>query len=101
VKVIVDMTIIPIGVGVSLSRYVAACEKVFQEAGLKAQLHANGTNIEGEWDKVFAAIKRCHEIVHEMDSPRIFTTIHVGTRIDRQQTMEEKITSVKMKMRSK
>ncbi len=41
--------------GVSLSPYVAACEKVLKEAGLKTVLHANGTNIAGEWDKVFAA----------------------------------------------
>ena len=62
-KVIVDLCVIPLGAGVSLSRYVAACERVLSEAGLKAQLHANGTNIEGEWDEVFAAIKRCHEVV--------------------------------------
>jgi uncharacterized protein (TIGR00106 family) len=99
VKAIVDMTIIPIGIGVSLSRYVAACEKIFGEAGLKAQLHANGTNIEGEWDAVFAAVKRCHEVVHQMGSPRIFTTIHVGTRIDRDQSMEDKIASVRTKMK--
>ncbi len=98
-KTIVDVTIIPIGIGVSLSPYVAACEKVFREAGLKAQLHANGTNIEGEWDAVFTAIKRCHEVVHEMGSPRIFTTIHVGTRTDRDQTMEDKIASVRMKLK--
>lgn len=98
-KVIADVTIIPIGIGVSLSRYVAACEKVFKDAGLKTELHANGTNIEGEWDAVFNAIKKCHEVVHEMGSPRIFTTIHVGTRTDRDQTMEDKITSVKIKMK--
>jgi uncharacterized protein (TIGR00106 family) len=44
-NVIVDLCIVPIGVGVSLSSYVAACEKVFAEAGLKTALHANGTNI--------------------------------------------------------
>jgi len=98
-KAIADVTIIPIGIGVSLSRYVAACEKVFKDAGLKTELHANGTNIEGEWDAVFNAIKKCHEVVHEMGSPRIFTTIHVGTRTDRDQTMEDKITSVKTKMK--
>ena len=65
-NVILDLCIVPIGVGVSLSPYVAACEKVLAEAGLKTVLHANGTNIEGEWDKVFAAIKRCHEVVHEL-----------------------------------
>ena len=55
-NVILDFCIVPIGVGVSLSPYVAACERVLKEAGLKTVLHANGTNIEGEWDKVFAAI---------------------------------------------
>jgi len=98
-KVIVDLTIIPIGVGVSLSPYIAACEKNFTEAGLKTQLHANGTNIEGEWDEVFAAIKRCHEAIHQMGAPRISTTIKVGTRVDRDQTMEDKIQSVQARMK--
>lgn len=97
-KAIIDLCVVPIGVGVSLSRYIAACERVLNEAEVKTALHANGTNIEGEWDAVFAAIKRCHELVHEMGAPRIFTTIRLGTRIDRDQTMEEKILSVREKM---
>jgi uncharacterized protein (TIGR00106 family) len=97
-QVIVDLCVIPLGVGVSLSRYVAACEKVLMEAGLTFQLHANGTNIEGEWDEVFAAIKRCHQVVHEMGAPRIATTIRLGTRTDRDQTMQDKIRSVEEKL---
>jgi uncharacterized protein (TIGR00106 family) len=97
-KVLVDLCIVPIGVGVSLSSYVAACEKVLIDAGLKTSLHSYGTNIEGEWDAAFAAIKRCHEVVHGMGAPRITTTIKLGTRTDREQTMEDKIASVKEKM---
>jgi uncharacterized protein (TIGR00106 family) len=97
-KVIVDFCLIPIGVGVSLSEYVAECEKILNEAGFEIQLHANGTNIEGEWDEVFTAIKRCHERVHDMGVPRISTTIKLGTRIDRVQTMEDKIKSVQEKL---
>lgn len=97
-KVIVDLSIIPIGVGVSLSSYVAACERILKDAGLKAQLHANGTNIEGDWDAVFGAIKRCHEKVHEMGAPRVSTTIHAGTRTDRDQSMDDKIRSVQEKL---
>lgn len=89
---------VPIGVGVSLSPYVAACEKVLKEAGLKTVLHANGTNIEGEWDKVFATIKRCPEVVHQMGAPRTSTFLHLGTRTDRNQTMDEKIKSVEAKL---
>ncbi len=43
-------------------------------------LHAYGTNIEGEWDDVFLAVKKCHEKVHEMGSPRISTTLRVGNQ---------------------
>lgn len=97
-KVIVDLTVIPIGVGVSLSPWVAACEKVLREAGLEPQLHANGTNIEGEWDAVFAAIRRCHEVLHALGAPRIATEIRLGTRTDRAQSMADKIRSVESKL---
>jgi uncharacterized protein (TIGR00106 family) len=77
---------------------VAACQRVLETAGLSHQLHAYGTNIEGEWDDVFAAVKRCHEVVHALGAPRITTTLKVGTRIDRQQTMQEKVDSVADKL---
>jgi len=92
--VIVDLCVVPMGVGVSVSEYVSACQTVLQEAGLKTHLHAYGTNIEGEWDAVFAAIKRCHEVVHEHGAPRITTTIKCGTRVDRSKGMQEKVDSV-------
>ncbi len=97
-NVILEFTVIPLGVGVSLSKYVAACEKILKEAGLHYELHANGTNVEGEWDTVFTAIKRCHETIHAMGAPRISTTIKVGTRTDRPQTMADKVESVKAKL---
>ncbi len=97
-NVIADLCVVPIGVGLSVSHYVAACERVLSAAGLKTQLHAYGTNIEGEWDVVFTAIKRCREVVHEMGAPRISTTIKLGTRTDRAQTMEDKVRSVKEKL---
>jgi uncharacterized protein (TIGR00106 family) len=97
-KVLVDVSIVPIGVGVSLSRYVAACERVLQEAGLHPQLHAYGTNVEGEWDDVFTAVKRCHDVLHEMGAPRVSTNMRVGTRTDRDQTLQDKIDSVRAKL---
>ena len=96
-KVIIDLCVVPVGVGVSVSRHVAACQQVLEDAGLSYSMHAYGTNIEGEWDVVFAAVKHCHEVVHQMGAPRISTTIKVGTRIDREQTMDEKIKSVREK----
>jgi len=96
-KVIADLCVVPLGVGVSVSEYVAACEKILRDAGLKTRLHAYGTNIEGEWDTVFDAVKRCHQVVHEMGAPRISSTLRFGTRTDRQQTMDDKVRSVEDK----
>ena len=97
-KAIVDLCVVPIGVGISVSKYVAACQQVLSEAGLDFTLHAYGTNIEGEWDAVFAAVKKCHETVHALGAPRITTTLKVGTRTDRDQTMADKIKSVGEKL---
>jgi uncharacterized protein (TIGR00106 family) len=92
--VIVDLCVVPLGVGVSVSKYVARCQQILEDAGLEIRLHAYGTNIEGEYDQVFAAIRRCHEEIHEAGAPRISTTIKLGTRIDRVQTMADKLKSV-------
>ncbi len=97
-KVIMDLCVVPLGVGVSVSSYVAACERILKEAGLKTQLHAYGTNIEGEWDAVLAAVKKCHETVHAMGAPRVSSIIKLGTRTDRDQTMDDKVKSVQAKL---
>ena len=97
-KVLVDISIVPLGVGLSLSSYIAECEKIFSAAGLKTALHAYGTNVEGEWDEVFGAIRKCHETLHAMGAPRISTNMRLGTRTDRQQTMEDKVRSVTEKL---
>lgn len=96
--VIADFCLVPLGVGVSVSPYIAACERILSDAGLETHLHAYGTNVEGEWDKVLAAVRRCHEVVHEMGAPRISTSLKLGTRTDRKQTMADKVHSVRQKL---
>jgi len=97
-NVIAQFTVIPIGTGTSLSSYVATCERVLAATGLTYELHANGTNLEGEWEAVMDAIKRCHETLHAMGVPRISTNVTIGTRSDRPQRMADKIASVREKL---
>ena len=97
-RAIVDIAIIPLGVGLSLSPYVAACERILSESGLDPRLHANGTNVEGEWDEVMAALRRCHEKLHEMGAPRVATNMRLGTRVDKAQTGDDKVRSVREKI---
>lgn len=98
--VILDFTIVPVGTGVSLSAYVATCERILARSGLTYEMHANGTNLEGEWEDVFAVIRCCHETLHAMGVARLHTDIRLGTRCDRLQTMKDKINSVKKKLKT-
>ncbi|MCI0511414.1 uncharacterized protein (TIGR00106 family) [Chromohalobacter marismortui] len=99
--VIVDLCVVPLGVGVSVGEYIAACQRVIDAAGLEYRMHAYGTNIEGPWDDVMAVVKACHQRVHEMGAPRITTTLKMGTRIDREQHMDDKVSSVEQHLQSR
>jgi uncharacterized protein YqgV (UPF0045/DUF77 family) len=56
---------------------------VLTDAGLKIQPHPNGT-----------ATEAFHRAVHAMACPRVYTTVKINTRTDRDQTLEEKVASV-------
>ncbi len=90
----VDLCVVPLGVGISLSPFVAACQKVIEKTGLDYELGPSGTAIEGEWEKVFDCVKACHEAVHSLGATRIYTTLKVNTRIDRNQSFREKVPNV-------
>jgi uncharacterized protein YqgV (UPF0045/DUF77 family) len=47
---------------------------------------------------VFSALRECHERVHALGVPRISTSIRLGTRTDRDQTMADKLESVQRKL---
>ncbi|KAF9520618.1 hypothetical protein BS47DRAFT_1374751 [Hydnum rufescens UP504] len=81
---VADFCLIPMGTGeVSVAEYIAKCQLVLEASGLKYKMHGYGTNLEGPWDEVSAAIHSCHQAVHAHGAPRIATDIRIGTRIDR------------------
>jgi uncharacterized protein (TIGR00106 family) len=43
---------------------------------------------------VFQAIEACHQAVHAMGCPRVYTTVKINTRTDKEQTLEDKVASV-------
>lgn len=97
-KIIAELSIIPIGVGLSLSEYIAECERILKSKGLQTQLHAEGTNVEGELDDVFEAIKACIDAMHKQGVPRLVTNVKVSSRTDKQETMRDRINSVENKI---
>ena len=90
----IDLCLVPIGVGISLSPYIKECKKIIEKFDLKHEVGPNGTAIEGNWEDVFECVRSCHEKIHEIGAPRIYTTLKVNTRVDKYQKFEDKVKSV-------
>tara|TARA_Y100001968_G_C19155732_1_gene618354 strand:+ start:393 stop:701 length:309 start_codon:yes stop_codon:yes gene_type:complete len=90
----VDLCLVPLGVGTSLSPYIAVCQKIIESYGLVHELGPNGTSIEGDWEAVFDCIHQCHKEVHLKGAARIYSTLKINTRTDRRQSFKDKVPSV-------
>lgn len=90
-RVIADICMIPIGVGVSLSKYINIAYQELKNAGLGARLHPYGTEIEGEYAKVSSAIEKAMQALHDAGVPRVHVTIKLGSRVDKAQSMQDKL----------
>ena len=54
-------------------------------------LHAYGTNVEGDLDTILETIGRIHVLLHAEGTPRLSTAIKIGTRTDKDSTLEGKL----------
>lgn len=97
-RAIMDFTVFPIGTGNSISSYIAACERVLTYAGLDPHLHAFGTEVEGEWEALMVAVRRCHEAVHRTGAPRVLTYLKLETRNNDEANLSQPVDSVRRKL---
>jgi uncharacterized protein (TIGR00106 family) len=89
-QALAEIQVIPLGVGTSVRRQVKRAQAIIEESGLVFELHAYGTNVEGELDAIFATIERIHETLHAEGTPRIATALKIGTRTDKPPTLKGK-----------
>jgi uncharacterized protein (TIGR00106 family) len=90
-KALAEIQVVPLGVGVSVRKEVMRAHRILQESGLVCQLHAYGTNVEGDLDAVLAAIRAIHVTLHAEGVVRIVTNVKLGTRTDKEQTLQAKL----------
>ena len=69
---LVSVAIIPLGVGDSLSSYIAEVIKVIDKSGLSHCTTSMSTEIEGEWDDVMRVVK---------DAVSVFTDKGIRTNL--------------------
>ncbi|MEW6573846.1 MAG: MTH1187 family thiamine-binding protein [Bacillota bacterium] len=93
--VVAEISVVPVGTGSpSVSRYVADCIKVLGNSGLKYEVTAMGTIVEGELDAVLAAAKQMHEVPFNTGAERVVTTVKIDERRDKQLSMKGKVEAV-------
>ncbi|QSZ30064.1 hypothetical protein DSL72_004582 [Monilinia vaccinii-corymbosi] len=94
-KAVADFCLIPIGTPTaSVSKEVAAVQRLMKASGLSYSMHSAGTTVEGTWDEVMRLIGQAHTLVHQNGVLRVQTDIRAGTRTDKDQHFQDKVSKV-------
>ena len=97
---IMEISIIPLGTGVtSVSQYVASAVRALEgEAGVKYELTAMGTIVEGDLDRLLGLARRMHQAVLDAGVMRVVTTIKIDDRRDKASSIDSKVKAVKRRL---
>ncbi len=97
--VIAEVTTYPIGMGISLSRYVKRAIKVLDESNLDYEIGPMSTTIEaGSVEQILEVIGKMHNAIGEAGCQRISTAIRIDDRRDKDREMMDKVAAVMVKV---
>ena len=95
--VLLEMSVVPLGKGESVSQYVARCVDLVDQSGLDYQLHAMGTIVEGDLQQVVELMRQCIEEVAK-GSNRVTCTAKIDYRRGSAGRLKSKVASVEQKL---
>jgi uncharacterized protein (TIGR00106 family) len=94
-----EISIIPVGAGVSLSKYIAKAVQVLEgEPEIDYELTSMGTNVVGDLDRLLGVARSMHQAVMDSGVQRVVTTIKIDDRKDKSVTLSSKLESVRKKL---
>jgi uncharacterized protein (TIGR00106 family) len=97
---IAAVSISPVGVGTSVSAYVAAALAVVRAQDLvRYRLDPMFTTLEGDLGDIYALVERMQEAVFAAGAERVGTVLKIDDRRDRAVRMEEKVAAVERRLR--
>jgi uncharacterized protein (TIGR00106 family) len=96
---IMEISTAPLGTcGTGLGHYVAAMMNVIKESGLSYTLTDMGTIIKGNVSELLDLAKKIHEAPFNIDAMRVYTTIRIDDRRDKEVKLGDKIDSVQNRL---
>jgi uncharacterized protein (TIGR00106 family) len=92
-----DLTVIALGrADTSASRYIAEIQRRLERQDrVRYALHAMGTSLEGTTADILAIVAELHAVPFELGIPRVYSVLKLDERRDREQTLEDKVESVR------
>lgn len=92
-----EFSIVPLGVGSSLSDRLSIVLKIVDESGMPYKVNPMGTVIEGEWEDTMALIKKCRDELMKSEE-RVIISIKIDDRKSKSNRIDEKVASVERKI---
>jgi len=94
--VVAELSVIPLGKDVSVSKYVKAALEVLKSANVKYKPGAMSTTIEAKnLDELFSVVKMAHEAVFRMGAKRVVTTVKIDDRRDKTLSITSKLGAIR------
>lgn len=93
--VLAQLSIAPVGVGISLSRYVKIVLDVLRENKIRFETNDMATVIETEnLETLFNVVKEAHNAVIDAGAQRVITEVKIDDRRDKKVRLGSKIKSL-------
>ena len=100
VAILVELSIVPLGVGASVSKFLVPAIKELERLGVKYEVTPMCTVFEAEnVEEAFNIIKAAHEAVFGENVKRVVTTVKIDDRRDVERGMKEKVESLKKEVK--
>lgn len=95
-----DLTVIALGrPDASASAYIAEIQRrLAAQDRVRYVMHAMGTSLEGTVEDVLDVVRELHGVPFELGAPRVYTVLKLDERRDREQTLEDKVESVRRRL---
>ncbi len=93
---LLELSVIPLGRGRSISEDIAELLKIIDASGLDYRLTATGTIVEGNWDQLMDVAKRCHLEMRKR-TERVVTFLKVDDYGDHAGRLKAAVESVEQK----
>ncbi len=90
---LLQLSIVPLGRGRSISPDVADVVKIIQASGLDYRVTATATILEGNWDQLTEVAKKCHLKMREK-TERVLTFMKIDDYADRTQRITRAVEAI-------